>query len=99
MEITLDIVLANRTEKRCRYRDTCIEVHKHWKVMFWTEEMALDLVSQHFPEFLPIWKFYDMEVSDPPSYHCWLCLLPLQIRIPLILHDKFGAQLLSIMVL
>ena len=35
--------------------------------MFWTEEMALDLVSQHFPEFLPIWKFYDMEVIHPPS--------------------------------
>ena len=41
-----------------------MEVHKHWEVMFWTEEMAYELVSTQFSEFLPIWNSYDMEVEN-----------------------------------
>ena len=61
-----DAYIAETKKPRAKlltwYRDTCMEVHKHWEIMFWTEEMAYELVSTHFPEFLPIWNSYDMEV-------------------------------------
>lgn len=61
-----DAYIAETKKPRAKlltwYRDTCMEVHKHWEVMFWTEDMAYELVSKQFPEFLPIWNSYDMEV-------------------------------------
>lgn len=61
------------------FYDSCMEVHKHWEVMFWTEEMADSLVKEHFPEFIPIWDTYDMEVRSRGSlqqaHH-----LPIQLR-------------------
>ena len=57
-----------RTRLATWYRETCMEVHKHWEVMFWTEQMAYDLVASRFPEFLSIYTGYDMEVCPcgPP---------------------------------
>ena len=46
------------------YRETCMEVHRHWKVMFWTEEMAFELLTSHYSWFLPTWNSYDLEVSS-----------------------------------
>ena len=43
--------------------DSCLKVHKHWEIKFWTQEMAEDLIRQHFNWFMPIWETYDMEVS------------------------------------
>lgn len=61
-----DAYIAETKKPRAKlqtwYRETCEVVHKHWKIMFWTEEMAYELVSTKFPEFLPIWHSYDMEV-------------------------------------
>lgn len=45
------------------YRETCLKVHKHWEIMFWTEQMAEDLIVNHYNWFLPIWRTYDMEVG------------------------------------
>lgn len=63
-----DAYIAETKKPRAKlltwYRDTCMEVHKHWEIMFWTEEMAYELVSTQFPEFLPIWNSYDMEVHS-----------------------------------
>lgn len=48
-----------------RFYDSCAQVHTHWEIKFWTEEMALDLIKEHFAWFLPIWYSYDMEASHP----------------------------------
>ena len=42
--------------------DSCLKVHKHWEIKFWTQEMAEQLIREHFNWFLPIWESYDMEV-------------------------------------
>ena len=61
-----DAYIAETKKPRAKlatwYRETCEEVNKHWEIKFWTEEMAYELVSTKFPEFLPIWRSYDMEV-------------------------------------
>lgn len=44
------------------YYDSCIRVHSHWKVMFWTEKMAHTFVEEYYPWFLPVYDSYDMEV-------------------------------------
>ena len=44
--------------------DSCLKVHKNWEIKFWTQEMAEDLIRQHFNWFMPIWETYDMEVSN-----------------------------------
>ena len=45
------------------YHESCVDVHRHWKIIFWTEEMAEELVRTHYEWFMPTWKSYDMEVS------------------------------------
>ena len=47
--------------------ESCLKVHKHWKIMFWTEEMAHKLVADHYPDFLPIWDSYDVEARLHPG--------------------------------
>ena len=44
--------------------DTCVSVHPHWEVKFWTNEMALDLLTTHYAWFLPVWHDYKFEVSN-----------------------------------
>ena len=47
------------------YYDNCISLHKHWEVMFWTEDMAVKLLKESYSWFLPIWQGYDNEVTLP----------------------------------
>ena len=72
-----DAYIAETQKPRAKlltwYRDTCMEVHKHWEIKFWTEEMAYELVSTKFPEFLPIWNTYDMEVGTFGDYPVSSC--------------------------
>ena len=49
-----------------RFYDSCLQVHSHWEVKFWTEEMGVELIKEHFPWFLPVWHSYDMEASRQP---------------------------------
>jgi len=64
--------------------DSCLHIHQHWEVKFWTQSMAYDLLSMHYSWFLPIWDDYILEVSlqqylrhifrneDRPSHACRL---------------------------
>jgi len=44
--------------------DSCLTVHAHWEVKFWTQSMALELLTAHYPWFLPIWHNYKLEISQ-----------------------------------
>lgn len=43
--------------------DSCIEAHPHWEHKFWTQAMADELLEQHYPWFLPVWRSYEREVT------------------------------------
>lgn len=45
--------------------DSCVEVHPHWEVMFWTQQMAEELITEHYSWFLPVWSSYEREVRAP----------------------------------
>ena len=44
--------------------DSCVEVHPHWEVKFWTQEMAEELLTEHYSWFLPVWRSYEREVRQ-----------------------------------
>lgn len=51
--------------KKWQY-DSCVEVHPHWEVKFWTQEMAEELLKEHYSWFLPVWGRYTREVINFP---------------------------------
>ena len=78
------------------YYDSCLAVHQHWEIKFWTQQMAEDLIKTHYVWFLPVWETYDMEVRnstpgpqtdcDTMGIHCipadlaFLCNALMEIR-------------------
>lgn len=54
--------------KKWQY-DSCIEAHPHWEHRFWTQAMADELLEQHYPWFLPVWRSYEREVASPRFEH------------------------------
>lgn len=58
---------APRSRMSMKFYDSCLEVHPHWEVKFWSMEKAEQLIKEHYSWFLPVWDTYDMEVWPPPA--------------------------------
>ena len=54
-----------RARMKKAYYDSCVAVHQHWEIKFWTQQMADDLIRTHYEWFWPVWETYDMEVLTP----------------------------------
>ena len=43
------------------YTNRLLEIHKGWDYILWTEQMALNLIKEHFPNFLSTYISYDVQ--------------------------------------